>query len=303
MNGQIFFIADLTYTRPSVYFEAGFAQSLVPVIYTVRKDHLLEGQPEDLRVHFDRKMKPIIDWKNPNDSTFSNRLERRIKSTILSNWIQENKKQIKYENAIREFEELKLFDRLSLMQRRAIYSIRKAGIRIPKWQIVHPLFYPRNMTTVRSTLIQGKYNHIAALEIKNKNARCISVHSYETVTKANIETLHIVFFSGRTPTSYLSTVEYSKFNSIFIDVIVLSLRPVPKNRIESVLKYADVIKPSKCYYEEINEKHRISKSYKNTNVNIREVEMKTRIHFLSNIKSDIHLKDELDELLNTYLMV
>ena len=47
-----FCIADLTYTRPSVYFEAGFAQRSIPVIYTVRKDHLLEGQPEDLKSPF-----------------------------------------------------------------------------------------------------------------------------------------------------------------------------------------------------------------------------------------------------------
>ncbi len=34
-----FAIADLTYARPSVYFEAGFAQRAVEVIYTVRADH------------------------------------------------------------------------------------------------------------------------------------------------------------------------------------------------------------------------------------------------------------------------
>src|SRR5260370_24298991 len=35
-----FAIADLTYARPSVYFEAGFAQRKVPVIYSSRADHL-----------------------------------------------------------------------------------------------------------------------------------------------------------------------------------------------------------------------------------------------------------------------
>jgi hypothetical protein len=32
-------IADLTYARPSVYWEAGFAEHMVSVIYTCRKDH------------------------------------------------------------------------------------------------------------------------------------------------------------------------------------------------------------------------------------------------------------------------
>ena len=48
-----FCISDLTYARPSVYFEAGFAQHTIPVIYSVRRDHLDPGQPEDRRVHFD----------------------------------------------------------------------------------------------------------------------------------------------------------------------------------------------------------------------------------------------------------
>lgn len=51
-------LADLTYTRPSVYYEAGFAERFSPVVYTVRTDHLSRSQPdEQLRVHFDLEMK------------------------------------------------------------------------------------------------------------------------------------------------------------------------------------------------------------------------------------------------------
>lgn len=78
-----FCITDLTYTRPSVYFEAGYAQRQVEVIYTVRSDHLKKNQPDDKRVHFDLQMKPIIRWKNPEDTTFPIRLEKRLKTTIL----------------------------------------------------------------------------------------------------------------------------------------------------------------------------------------------------------------------------
>ena len=78
-----FCISDLTYARPSVYFEAGYAQRAVEVIYTVRGDHLKKGQPEDKRVHFDLQMKPLITWKDQSDSTFPTRLEQRIKQTFL----------------------------------------------------------------------------------------------------------------------------------------------------------------------------------------------------------------------------
>jgi len=63
-----FAIADLTYARPSVYFEAGFAQRAVEVIYTVRADHLKNSQPDALRVHFDLQMKNLITWSGTDDT-------------------------------------------------------------------------------------------------------------------------------------------------------------------------------------------------------------------------------------------
>jgi len=80
-----FAIADLTYARPSVYFEAGFAQRNVPVIYTCRKDHFSQQVNDpfgNLRVHFDLQMKNIIPWVSPSDSNFKKRLDRRISRTI-----------------------------------------------------------------------------------------------------------------------------------------------------------------------------------------------------------------------------
>ena len=46
-------IVDLTYARPSVYYEAGYAAGRpIPVIYTCRSDHLDEGAKDPLRVHW-----------------------------------------------------------------------------------------------------------------------------------------------------------------------------------------------------------------------------------------------------------
>lgn len=69
-----FAVADLTYARPSVYFEAGFAQRSVPIIYTCRKDHFspsADDQFGNLRVHFDLQMKNIIPWSSSSDSKFA----------------------------------------------------------------------------------------------------------------------------------------------------------------------------------------------------------------------------------------
>lgn len=80
-----FALADLTYARPSVYFEAGFAQRKVPVIYTCRKDHLSPRADDpfgNFRVHFDLQMKNIIPWSSPSDYKFAERLGKRITRVV-----------------------------------------------------------------------------------------------------------------------------------------------------------------------------------------------------------------------------
>jgi hypothetical protein len=78
-------IADLTYARPSVYYEAGYAVGRgKPVIFTVRADHFVP-RPEDplglLRVHFDLQMKNIITWATPDDD-LGRRLQARARAVL-----------------------------------------------------------------------------------------------------------------------------------------------------------------------------------------------------------------------------
>lgn len=86
-------ISDLTYARPSVYFEAGFGvgystaipERKKPVIYTCRIDHR-SGKNDDefgnRRIHFDLQMKNIIFWKDHKDKDFIKKLNKRIELVI-----------------------------------------------------------------------------------------------------------------------------------------------------------------------------------------------------------------------------
>ncbi len=76
-----FLIADMTHgeegARGSVYFEAGFAYGLnLPVIYTCRED-ILDN------LHFDTRQYPHLDWTEETIETFRQKLEDKIRATIV----------------------------------------------------------------------------------------------------------------------------------------------------------------------------------------------------------------------------
>ena len=63
-------IADLTYARPSVYFEVGYAVGLgIPLVTTCRYDHF-RGTKDDQRIHFDLEQYKISFWKPNADGKF-----------------------------------------------------------------------------------------------------------------------------------------------------------------------------------------------------------------------------------------
>jgi hypothetical protein len=78
-------VVDLTYARPSVYYEAGYAERQIPVVYTARSDHFkpsVDDQHGNRRIHFDLQMKNIISWSSPDDAKFSHRLRRRMELVL-----------------------------------------------------------------------------------------------------------------------------------------------------------------------------------------------------------------------------
>lgn len=128
-----FGIVDLTYARPSVYYEAGYIHGLgKEVIFSVRNDHFkpdnndLEG---NRRIHFDLITKNIIGWSE-GKSGFQRRLKSRI--NLITTPI------LKAKNTIRAIEkEEKDFELLSIINR--IETIKNESVdflKIHKYKIV-----------------------------------------------------------------------------------------------------------------------------------------------------------------------
>ena len=125
LNESHIALVDLTYARPSVYYEAGYAERAIPVAYTSRKDHLSRAQPDDrVRVHFDLEMKKIVDWTDPSDRRFARRLRVRLRY-LLGPLIEQSKSRAKTDLARDQFESTALSERLDIIRKRATHILRQ----------------------------------------------------------------------------------------------------------------------------------------------------------------------------------
>jgi hypothetical protein len=125
-----FVIADLTYARPSVYFEAGVAQGRpVPVIYTCRRDHFKHRTDDhhgNFRVHFDLQMKPIIKWDIPPSISFSRQLTKRI-GRILRPIIEKKRNEEQAREKATNFAKLSLAEKKHLLEQTWTRVWRQVG--------------------------------------------------------------------------------------------------------------------------------------------------------------------------------
>jgi len=276
-----FCIADLTYTRPSVYFEAGFAQRTIPVIYTVRKDHLNKGQPDDRRVHFDLQMKPLITWDGPTDKSFSTQLEARIKSTFLREWSKKQKTNQNYEIEEKNFRALPADARLMHIRRDAILAFKRLGF--GEWSVHkrYPWNY-WNSVFPKPLIREGLYNYVYGYKsIKNKHY-FVSIQSFSSPTKKELLEID-KYFSRTFPIKAAVDMKKTDVKGIHLTILVLSLVNISSSRIENAMPHLIPLDSSKHDYK---------------NYGSGDSDVHIEYYFLSGIRSKLHLK----ELLNSQIV-
>jgi len=124
-----FAIADLTYARPSVYYEAGYAEREAPVIYIVRKDHFRQRDDDkhgNFCIHFDLQKKNIIPW-SPNLLDISKKqLSKRIAYVTRPLLANLKKDELKASRTL-QFSKLGQRNKLALISRGFTNILRNMG--------------------------------------------------------------------------------------------------------------------------------------------------------------------------------
>jgi len=208
-------ITDLTYARPSAYFEAGYAMGNgIPVIYTVRKDHFNSKESDiygNYRVHFDLQMKNIIDWSSTTQtSTFEKRLRSRINYVIKPIL---TRLKTKEDEKRREQE----FSSISVNQR--IFKIAN---------LVSKYFISQQWEGIKG-FEHGKNPGAPFYKfIDRNNKRYCEIDYFQSATENS--------FDRRGMRTHIVTQNYKQFleNGFSIHFITFSLRSIPKFRLEKV---------------------------------------------------------------------
>lgn len=147
INECDFGIADLTYARPSVYFEAGLIEGLgKQVIYIVRNDHFKPKSDDTFgneRIHFDLLTKNIIAWTQPN-KLFSSKLRKRINLILktVNAQLKDRKSEIESKN---NFNKLSLNDRIKLLEGTLSVYITKKKLKPLQFRFVKNVFGNRSI--------------------------------------------------------------------------------------------------------------------------------------------------------------
>jgi hypothetical protein len=245
-----FCIVDLTYARPSVYFEAGYAQRSIEVIYTCRKDHFNKNQPDDLRVHFDLQMKPIISWERPDDQMFSDQLEKRIFSTFLSEWKDKVKENEERQAEKDKFSKLPLASRLSKI--RGI-CIKFLNIRdYEGWSPVNTAYmkyFPDDSSVDK--LLNGEINQTIGYKKKPEGVDFAIVHSYQEFNQSSLTGADLLNGEIDFLEKVITENQEIKYNEVIFFQFILSLSPLDVSIVEEMFPRAEVIEKGRIYFQTI----------------------------------------------------
>jgi hypothetical protein len=226
-----FAVCDLTFARPSVYFEAGFAQRAVPVIYTVREDHLTRGQPDDCRVHFDLQMKPLITWLSGDDVTFAVRFEKRLRESVLRDLLRDREADEAVARARADYSNQPLVMRLIHARRVAIKALSDAGF--DSWRP-----FSSRQPFRKEALLHGGVDNVRALRHSENTTFLATVSSFETLTKVSLRELAVRLSRDGTE-SRGDWIGREGTTSVETHHFVLSINKVPVSRIDSALPRAE----------------------------------------------------------------
>jgi nucleoside 2-deoxyribosyltransferase len=230
-------LADLTYARPSVYFEAGYAQRAVPVVYTCRADHL-SGRADDqfgnFRVHFDLRMKNIIPWSSPNYAEFRRKLERRMKRAVLPIFLDKKMKDVQ-EASARKFAALSLHERIRRLIATSRSVLKLAGFASPSL-----IFYTRHQNGQFSYLVERVKARLDSLSPgflvtrqANGTTRAMLLHVAPSLTQSLLTNLDLNLL----PHPVYNLNPRGRLRLLVEHLIVCSFRQVPISRIQTCLPH------------------------------------------------------------------
>jgi nucleoside 2-deoxyribosyltransferase len=230
-------LADLTYARPSVYFEAGYAQRKVPVVYTCRQDHL-SGRADDqfgnYRVHFDLRMKNIIPWSTQNDAEFRRKLGRRIKRAVLPLFHERMMKNTQ-EASARKFAAFSIEERL-----KRVVTMSQSVLRHTSYAPPRLIFYERHRRGDFDYLVDRlarRLNTVLPGLVMTRQTsgeiRAMLLHVTPSLTQSLLKFLASNLF----PQPIYSVNPRGKPRLLVEHLIVCSLRRVPISLVQNSLPY------------------------------------------------------------------
>jgi len=250
-------IADLTYSRPSVYYEAGYFKGLgKSVIFIARKDHF-SPKTEDVygnfKIHFDLQMKNIIQWSSTKRvDTFKGKLLSRLKliSKPLLQRIEKERKQKKDQQ-----------DFLRLSQKTKQLTIKTQLLKFFKKRFwIHHRFnlsnddYDKDISKFSSKSLNKFKKYIYSSITLSATKKYLKNNRIDAIRRFNLE----------------------HFKQVNHNQLFISIRKIPKSRLEDLYPEAAPIVEGKV----------LEFSTKSS--------LKIRYLFISNIKSIEEFNKELE---------
>lgn len=215
-------IADLTYARPSVYYEAGYFTGLKkPVIFIARKDHFSPKKEDvygNFKVHFDLQMKNIIQWSSTKRvDTFKKKILSRLK-LISKPLLQRIEKEYKQKNAQQEFSKLSQEDKKLTLETQLLEFFKERS-----W-------------------IDNKFN-----EGKNYYMKGFDKYYSKTIKKSKKYIFQFITLSATknylnyVRSSFIKIMRSELSTQVNQNILFISIRKIPKSRLEDLFPEATPI--------------------------------------------------------------